>query len=94
MTAKKIQPKAQHTPGPWTVEHEAGRACITGADMIVIEEAVTRRRADISLIAAAPELLEALERVDEMLPLLARADSRAEARALIRAAIAKARGES
>lgn len=58
----------QHTPGPWEVEYWNGTASVfaIGPDGVrdwVIEDNPHRSRADMALIAAAPELLEALEGV-------------------------------
>lgn len=53
--------KAQHTPGPWTVEGEGIRAIVRGADFTIV--AVRHRLpkethdANARLIAAAPDLL-------------------------------------
>ena len=62
----------QHTPGPWTVEHRSVHGTpqddqINGLGLEVVgpEPAYSRgdyaRAADANLIAAAPDLLEALE---------------------------------
>lgn len=93
---------SKHTPGPWTANkptRDNGRAEIHAGCMLVAQafnwmldaEGDEQCWADARLIAAAPDLLEALER------LLADADVRdaAEAGALkqARAAITKATGE-
>lgn len=79
----------KHTPGPWTV-HSEGH--IRQLDPLGIN-IIPRNEADKNLIAAAPELLTALEAAQEA---LCEAGGReaVEALELIDAAIAKARGES
>ena len=58
----------QHTPGPWDVEPKGSRHFVDGADGLTVaylDRAGVRERAEIEanalLIAAAPELLAALE---------------------------------
>ena len=87
----------KHTPGPWRLdEGQSSRVyLIDGKDGAVGELvfAETRNPADARLIAAAPELLEALqELMDDDAPWdgMRWADACDKARA----AIAKARGES
>ena len=83
-----------HTPGPWKVDRPyirgAGRAIATlesGRDEV--EDAANAR-----LIAAAPELLEALEAAYLVLtPQKSRFEKYVDAVTLARAALAKARGE-
>ena len=94
--------RPSHTPGPWDVEPKGSRHFVDGADGLAVAYlgwAGVRERSEIEanarLIAAAPELLEALERIstayDETLrhpiaaPLL-------QAIYGARAAIAKAKG--
>lgn len=84
----------RHTPGPWKL---SGANTVHGADCVVAfvgtaDEEVRRfsgerQSADARLIAAAPDLLAALE---ELLPYLE--DCRMDAGA--RGAIAKAKGET
>ena len=57
-----------HTPGPWSVETKGSRHFIDGADELTVayvDRAGVRERqtyeANAQLIAAAPDLLEALE---------------------------------
>lgn len=100
---------AKHTPGPWVVEVErVAEARIVGGDVTVAlvlndapshdHEAARAWRADASLIAAAPDLLEALEQLAN------RVDPGTKGRNIsiasfvaaleaARAAITKARGE-
>ena len=59
-----------HTPGPWDVEPKGSRHFVDGADGLTVaylDRAGVRERSEIEanarLIAAAPELLEALEAV-------------------------------
>ena len=63
----------QHTPGPWDVEPKGSRHFVDGADGLTVaylDRAGVRERAEIEanarLIAAAPELLEALEGAEEL----------------------------
>jgi len=99
---------SRHTPGPWVVEGlvdgydihapESGCCVATTSDPEMIWGAVTRK-GDAHLIAAAPELLEALELAlishNRLLPSDPPKDAwvfnGVEAKA--RAAIAKAKGE-
>ena len=85
-----------HTPGPWFVDQQ-GAPTIRRADGAVIS-GVPSNYADACLIAAAPDLLEALKAAakhihDEIWQFGARADS-ADTNTLkaINAAIAKAEG--
>ena len=98
---------AKHTPGPWTY---SDTGCLVGgpdrlriADTYCPERAVRRPdfnecQANARLIAAAPEMLEALQTVDRWLQSQA-FDTQTTVRvmalgATIRAAIAKAEGRS
>lgn len=103
--------KTAHVPGPWTAEYDAsepGDAVITakrGAITIAnvhdhgassLDHDSAECRANARLIAAAPEMLEALHRADAALSLLV-ASGNADrhdhsALADIRAALAKAEG--
>lgn len=92
-----------HTPGPWFVRGqqkgmeaycptrhiysaaEGNTGCIAG---------VTGSMANARLIAAAPELLAALERLESGIRLWISRGVSDEDMALARAAIAKARGEA
>jgi len=108
---------AKHTPGPWRVSSSPYGAVVCdtpigghGHDDVkhygghLIAESI-HRDADMALIAAAPQLLEALERATEWLGVAAsyvRAEGNAPLTAeqcsaaiiYARAAIAAARGES
>jgi len=83
-----------HTPGPWTYHFGAGLVVTARPNgdiplnSRVVAKVTEASESDIRLIAAAPEMLEALDRAvaSEM---LSKADDLAA-----RAAIAKARGES
>ena len=64
---------AAHTPGPWTIElgDQTRTSEIWAGDMIVadVHGHVTRgSHADARLIAAAPELLEALQHIMRCIP--------------------------
>lgn len=82
--------KTLHTPGPWTIEHPGHLSHNTP----VIESAsgrvaMVRREEDADVIAAAPDLLEALENLendDNSIP--------EHAWKLVTAAIAKAKGNA
>jgi hypothetical protein len=92
---------SQHTPGPWTVEpYDNTDLCgiyrvwevqrrLVGED----EQAIQREElANARLIAAAPELLAALERIESA---VRSGDMRSlvvSLQGIVRAAIAKARG--
>lgn len=83
---------AQHTPGPWRTGGKDGRI-IYAADGFAVADATVfhgRHEGEHSenarLIAAAPELLAALERIAEL-------SYDSEATRVAREAIAKARGE-
>jgi hypothetical protein len=64
---------AKHTPGPWRISSDSSRSnpiriCDdTGADTIAIVCNLYRAADNARLIAAAPELAEALARVAEFL---------------------------
>lgn len=85
----------KHTPGPWTVETYHGSMFkICKPDFKIGNEVTHRLEADRRLIAAAPELLEALCAVRELMlehkvPVL---EWNKDAFALMRNAIAKATG--
>lgn len=93
---------SKHTPGPWTVEHHGGSYHIFGADDARVgtygsvhphqKEAPDNAR----LIAATPELLEALSEVKEWIgnwdPNFTHDDEWPATAQKIRAAIAKATG--
>lgn len=91
--------KPKHTPGPWRIEteNETGIPTISIRDGLNQQIATVNpyrlawRDADARLIAAAPEMLEALERVAVMLS--AHNDSDYQFMlSLIKPAIAKAKG--
>jgi|CXWL01.1.fsa_nt_gi hypothetical protein len=96
--------ESQFTPGPWTIRHEFN---VFGGDRLVANtggrggnvnpEGIRRENlANARLIAAAPELLEALKQCDALLAvtdsLEAMQDQRHPLNAA-RAAIAKAEGK-
>lgn len=64
-TSVGSQPTALHTPGPWTVGASAVYSTILGPDGELLAfksiEAPERSRANLRLIAAAPDLLDALK---------------------------------
>ena len=89
------------TPGPWT-QHESVRDCVTfigrhGEENLFLENAdgyfACQNESDAALIAAAPDLYEALKEMLEYAGIIEeRCDSVATNKA--RAAIAKAEGEA
>ena len=89
---------SNHTPGPWEASHDIGANCvatITSGWVVVSIGADPNKfdaKEDAQLIAAAPEMLEALELADAML-CGANMDKSAIGRK-INAALAKAKGET
>ena len=56
--------KAMHTPGPWAIRESATHVTVSGADGETLfhdDKKCPRVVEDARLIAAAPELLEALQ---------------------------------
>ena len=94
---------SRHTPGPWEInERHGGVIYIEGVGNTVaichddgfdIDHA--EAEANARLIAAAPQVLEALELADELIDqlIIDNTDNYVEERAKIRAAIAAAKGE-
>ena len=88
-----------HTPGPWVVERADDAYCIANVGNLVIMPCGGKVKhdnaeADARLIAAAPDLLEALEQVCRIWDHHCDAHgdgTPSEAHARVRAAIAKAR---
>ena len=88
---------SKHTPGPWVFRQEDGVRTIFADGKSMMGDAVyypwcPENAADWRLIAAAPELLEALERLMVECDLVS--DNALEAYTKARAAIAKATGET
>ena len=89
---------AQHTPGPWEVEDGYAIVSTEGEFIASCNESDDNCNADAALIAAAPDLLAALEIAEgrlmcidaQKLDTVARNDDVIDR---IRAAIAKAKGE-
>ena len=95
---------SKHTPGPWTANkptRDNGRAEIHAGCMLVAQafnwmldaEGDEQCWADARLIAAAPELLEALKALDVLFSPCVRDSTQADWIDKARAAIAKATGE-
>ena len=93
---------SKHTPGSWITDTEAifsesGRkiAKIVGANSTETDEEFVEIEANAHLMAAAPQILEALEMADELIDqlIIDNTDNYAEERAKIRAAIVAAKGE-
>ena len=99
----KTQESAGHTPGPWRVVHhndDTNRVVVFGiCEVWSTSRGTEAKLANARLIAAAPELLEALKLADEWLDeLIAEHSVRLtelgrSKRDLIRAAITKATGQ-
>ncbi len=89
---------SKHTPGPWQAEDTPDGICINGKGGTIAERITWRLNA--ALIAAAPEMLEALGEARDAFALIALwtddEDTKADARSAheaVCAAIAKATGE-
>ncbi len=81
---------AKHTPGPWEVDHDAIYCAESGDIIAEIDFARDEYSANARLIAASPDLLEALEEARKRLNgagMLGGPDDP------VNAAIAKAKGE-
>ena len=78
---------SKHTPGPWVPEIYGERNYVVGPDDKSV--ASITRKEDANLIAAAPDLLEALEEIASYPSLDAQ-----ELMRIARKAIARAKGES
>ena len=91
---------AQHTPGPWSYLAGDGLAWrpsvqrATEGGFVVAGLSREREEADAKLIAAAPELLEALIECEYMIDHCLFGCDAENAKAKARAAIAKATGET
>ena len=89
---------SKHNSGPWKITHTAINGYrvndSTGWGVAIVLKDVNDK-ANARLIAAAPQMLEALEMADELIDQLVidNTDGYAEERAHIRAAIAAAKGE-
>ncbi len=100
MHAKKSKPKSKHTPGPWVVmpdARHAPRICVDGDKDWPIVVTISGHndagiRANEHLIAAAPEMIEALKAINDA-PIWANA-ALIGVHNKIKAAIAKAEGRS
>ena len=79
-----------HTPGPWKIDSEDARVISTlDGDMVAVCEYISEGDGD--LISAAPEILEALESMVDMVEM--NGFLRDYAMEIAREAIKKARGE-
>lgn len=87
----RVTEKAQHTPGPWTLDPGANGWSLINNGQDVTAEPFDCSEADARLIAAAPEMLAALRRF-----LTAEREQsegiRSQAAAMARVAIAQAEG--
>ena len=100
--AGKKEAKTGHTPGPWYANMEQGTVA-GGPDMRLVARTAhwhrndkfpTSSEANARLIAAAPDMLEALERLVELgFPDGAYSDEEGEAWENVEKAIQKARSE-
>lgn len=86
---------AQHTPGPWVYHAKTSTVQpYPGSGTICALSLRGEREANARLIAAAPELLAALEKVDAYLaPEGDEDDAWHDIRVVIQEAIARAKGE-
>ena len=93
---------SEHTKGPWCREHSLLRAPngLYVADVIAVDTE-SETEANANLIAAAPEILEALEALSEAVEGFCwcyacspNGESNSDMCKIARAAIAKARGET
>jgi hypothetical protein len=80
----------KHTKGPWLVHYDEPMAVIADEEGDDIAEVYNTD--DAQLMAAAPELLEALERLIDLV-LIGRWDKLEDATEHARVAIAKTKGE-
>jgi hypothetical protein len=89
--------KAQHTPGPWEIEpHDLADKDFRVGPAIIDYDDVDHQQADANafLIAAAPDLLDALKEITNAMSYIAGNDrSIHEMMRASRAAIAKATGQ-
>lgn len=88
--------QTHHTPGPWFTEalSTIGHCAIVDADGFTIANPSPMGQANARLIAAAPDLLAALQSALDQLSALSFADDRiVYARERARAAIARATGQ-
>jgi len=91
---------SEHTPGPWSIEpHGKGFVLYSGRDnqrhgmnLVYLTEPDWNWEANARLIAAAPRMLEALERVTELL--LATRPEHMEILNAVNLALQKATGEA
>lgn len=94
---KASQEKTAHTPGPWRPSMHYSGAEVYGGGVCVADVYGKDKRANAHLIAAAPELLEALQELRSAFGRAVQpADMREEWRPVwnkARSAIAKAKGE-
>ena len=95
---------AKHTPGPWRIDYNQGDIWIGphingGPEVLTVVNMPTRayagpalqaRIADARLIAAAPDLVEALRRVNHTLTIHGKVDADTDLHAFLRAALSKA----
>lgn len=91
-------PEHKHTPGPWVIQKADDAYCIASVGNLVIMPTAGKVKHDNSetdarLIAASPDLLEALERLLEVVEQHDTPLSDPE-RIAARAAIAKATGQA
>lgn len=85
---------SKHTPGPWFINGTLGHAVCVVAQVRIAADKLpdSNTDADSRLIAAAPDLLEALKLADAMLSGANMNEKTVEQK--VRAAIAKATGEN
>ena len=89
------QDKQQHTPGPWWAKLSSAAQGILSSETTGETVAVSYHPRDARLIAAAPDLLEACERLLRIAPDLWGKDAQEWPRIMdrIESSISKAKGE-
>lgn len=94
----------KHTPGPWSIQFRPSREHPPGEDLVIVKDGRvlaeivfptdSRVIRDALLMQAAPDMLEALERIASWKDIDQPPNHIEEARGIARAAIAKAKGEN
>lgn len=88
----------KHTPGPWVVDDDDGSIRTESGDEVLVSygdgegHSLAATHADRMLVAAAPDLLAALEAAHGYLVMMG-TDHADHIRSVCRAAMAKARGQ-
>jgi hypothetical protein len=85
-----------HTPGPWDIAKDDWWVYSRATGKIIVDEIETENEADYRLVAAAPELLDALSELVDLMRDVIDGDYKPDSFTLqpAQAAIAKAEGRS